>query len=354
MSLEFAPDGADSAILRCMAILHSPVLLAAGVLALADALSAQAAPGSEAPAIEFDAVLNADGATTLADFRGSLVLLEFWASWCGPCRAVLPHLKRLHEQFADRGLVVLGCNFGEKGAVAEAFVRQEAIEYPIGLDATRKAGNAYGVRGIPHAFLIDPQGVVVWAGHPARLKDDQIEQALVGARAFAGKLQEQLAPVQMLLDQDRKGRALTMLETLLQHGKLEKDAQQTARQAATRLQRDADGLFARGMAQKTTARVAAALVWQQLADRFEGHDTRLRAIAQLDELGKSSEGSCAIGLATQLLRAADAVRRSDFDAAQQDYEAVAAAGDAEAAALAHHELTLLAARRAAAAIPARK
>jgi len=337
-----------------MTTLRSSVLLAAGLVGLAGAVAAQAAVGSEAPALEFDTVLNVDGVTTLADFRGSAVLLEFWASWCGPCKAELPHMKRLHEQFADRGLVVLGCNFGEQGTVAEPFVRQQSIEYPIGLDAARKASTTYGVRGIPHSFLIDAKGVIVWAGHPARLKDEQIEAALVGARPFAGKLQDQLAPVQMLLDQRRKGRALLLLEKLLQNGKLEKEAQLQATSAVARLQREADALLARGSAQPATAPVAAAMAWQQVADQFEGHDTRQRAVTLLDGLGKTPEGSCALDLAKQLLRAGDAARRNEFDEAQKGYEAVVAAGNAEAAALAERELTLLAARRAAVTAPPNK
>jgi hypothetical protein len=84
------------------------------------------------------------------------------------------------------------------------------MAYPIGFeDGT--AVKALGIQGIPHAVLVDPDGVIVWAGHPAGLDQKTVEKALAGARAFGAKLTDQLEPVQMLLDKHQKGRAEALL-----------------------------------------------------------------------------------------------------------------------------------------------
>ena len=106
---------------------------------------------------------------------GRPVLLEFWATWCPPCRDSIPHLNAIHEKFGRRGLVVLGVTQEDRATVA-AFRRQVPMRYSIGLDPEAKAARALGVRGIPHAFLADRTGRIIWDGHPGRLTDEQVER----------------------------------------------------------------------------------------------------------------------------------------------------------------------------------
>jgi len=100
---------------------------------------------------------------TLAGLRGKTVLLEFWATWCPPCRTTIPHLIELHKQYAPKGLVIVSLTNEPKETV-EPFAKQMGMIYALG--GGSMSGRDYRVRGIPHAFLIDPSGSVVWRGHP--------------------------------------------------------------------------------------------------------------------------------------------------------------------------------------------
>jgi thiol-disulfide isomerase/thioredoxin len=135
-----------------------------GIIELQPALNATGRPpaaetGRAAPDFRLSSL---DGSsTTLNGFRGTFVLINFWASWCGPCRAEAPDLQALHDRSAGR-LVVLGVNQQESTTVAADFVRQFGLTYPVVLDRAGDVSAAYRVgRGLPVSFLVDPQGVIL-------------------------------------------------------------------------------------------------------------------------------------------------------------------------------------------------
>jgi thiol-disulfide isomerase/thioredoxin/Flp pilus assembly protein TadD len=123
---------------------------------------------------------------------GKAYIVEFWATWCGPCRASIPHLNEIYTQFKDKGLVVIGQNCWEQDdTLVEPFVKKmgDKMTYRVALDdkADNQKGTmaeawmaAAGRNGIPSAFLIDTKGVVAWIGHPMGLKEEIIEQVLAG------------------------------------------------------------------------------------------------------------------------------------------------------------------------------
>jgi peroxiredoxin len=96
----------------------------------------------------------------MADLRGKVVLLNFWATWCPPCRKELPSLKMLSARFADQGLVVIGVS-DEEAAKVEPFVQRESISYPVLLDPGRKVNQAFAIQGIPKTFVYDRAGRLV-------------------------------------------------------------------------------------------------------------------------------------------------------------------------------------------------
>ncbi|HAM53511.1 MAG TPA: thioredoxin [Nitrospiraceae bacterium] len=103
------------------------------------------------------------GKVSLAGFRGRVVLLEFWATWCPPCRESIPELNELYKRYKDRGLVVLGISLDSEGDAASAivsFMKEQPIIYPVLIDDT-KASMLYSVSSIPALFLIDKNGNVV-------------------------------------------------------------------------------------------------------------------------------------------------------------------------------------------------
>jgi len=97
------------------------------------------------------------------DRRGKFTLIDFWATWCPPCREAIPELNGYHEKFGDK-LVVIGIS-DETEAAVRALANPQ-IEYSIAIDTQARTKSAVGVTGIPHVLIIDPQGIVRWEGFP--------------------------------------------------------------------------------------------------------------------------------------------------------------------------------------------
>ena len=97
----------------------------------------------------------------LQSLKGKVALLDFWASWCGPCVAELPHIEKLHRDFKDRGLVVLGVN-NEDVVVAREFVKRKGYTFTTLFDEGSEVTRKYRVSGIPQVFIIDREGIVKW------------------------------------------------------------------------------------------------------------------------------------------------------------------------------------------------
>lgn len=98
----------------------------------------------------------------LSDLRGKTVLLDFWATWCGPCVEDIPTLNALERKFKDRGFTVLGVSIDEAGPKeVAAFVKEHQLSYPVVLTGGQdNIPEGYGVFGLPTAYLIDPSGVI--------------------------------------------------------------------------------------------------------------------------------------------------------------------------------------------------
>lgn len=120
--------------------------------------AATVAPGGPAPAL---AGPRLDGAPfDLAAQRGKLVLVDFWASWCEPCRRELPVLEALHREHAAAGLVVVGVSVDEQQADAEAFLKQVQLSFPIVFDGDRSLGKTWSPPKMPSVYLIERDGTI--------------------------------------------------------------------------------------------------------------------------------------------------------------------------------------------------
>lgn len=101
------------------------------------------------------------GCVALSEFRGRPVVVNFWASWCRPCRKEFPLLRRVLERHADDDLVVIGIVFRDIPSDARSFADEFGASWPLALDDDADAAAAYGVRPIPQTFFVDRDGVVV-------------------------------------------------------------------------------------------------------------------------------------------------------------------------------------------------
>jgi len=143
------------------------LLLAAGCGGGDEAAADQTAAGAgaaaaEEPSYDFSLQDLSGNTLRLADLRGEVVVVDFWATWCPPCRKALPHLQELHEEFAGKGVRVVGIATDQQGAAIVApFVEKNGLTFPIVLTDGKVDRDFGGVRGIPTTFVLDKQGKVV-------------------------------------------------------------------------------------------------------------------------------------------------------------------------------------------------
>jgi thiol-disulfide isomerase/thioredoxin len=116
-------------------------------------------PGEIAPAF---ALPTAAGATVvLAELRGQVVYVDFWASWCGPCRRTFPWMNDMNRKYGGKGFTIVAVNVDKKRADAERFLAQTPAEFTVVYDAPGATPSAYAVKGMPSSYLIDGNGKVV-------------------------------------------------------------------------------------------------------------------------------------------------------------------------------------------------
>jgi cytochrome c biogenesis protein CcmG/thiol:disulfide interchange protein DsbE len=113
--------------------------------------------------------------TPRPDNRGKFVLIDFWATWCGPCRRSIPELNAFFEKYHDR-LVVIGLTDEPEAAVRK--MTDPHIEYAVAIDTQARMMRALAVTGIPHCILVDPHGIIRYEGMPTYLDDAKLEHFL--------------------------------------------------------------------------------------------------------------------------------------------------------------------------------
>lgn len=129
---------------------------------------------------------------------GKVYVVEFWATWCPPCRTTIPHLTELQHKYKDKGVTIVGISSESDREEVKKFVTDwgARMDYTVAIDANRSVSKhyieAFGARGIPHAFIVDGQGKIVWHDHPMAGMDEILGRVVAGTfdqKAYAEELQ---------------------------------------------------------------------------------------------------------------------------------------------------------------------
>jgi len=136
-----------------------PIVLTLGLVTTSCTSEAAEAQLSK-PAPDFQ-LQNLDGQSiSLNNLKGKPVLLNFWASWCGPCVSEMPYLQEINDEWSAKGLILLAVNIGDDSSTAEEFLQNHNLSLPVLLDTEMVVARRYNITGIPTTFFIDKDGVI--------------------------------------------------------------------------------------------------------------------------------------------------------------------------------------------------
>ena len=140
--------------------------------------------GDPAPPLNLEKLLQApaDAVASWDVLKGKVVVLEFWATWCGPCIEAVPHLNDLADEFKEKSVQFIAIT-DEKESVVQPFLKRKAMRAWVGLDTDRSMFKDYGVSGIPHTVVVGTNGVIAWVTHPTGLSAAMINNVLAGKTA---------------------------------------------------------------------------------------------------------------------------------------------------------------------------
>jgi peroxiredoxin len=134
-------------------------------------------PAEQAPAPDFTLERLDGSQVSLSDFRDHVVLVNFWATWCAPCRIEMPSLQDRYDRFQGQGFVVLAVNDEEPAGVVQAYVDELGLTFPTLLDPDGAVQQLYAVRGYPSSYLIDGDGTIRMV-QIGLLSEDQLDRSL--------------------------------------------------------------------------------------------------------------------------------------------------------------------------------
>jgi peroxiredoxin len=136
-------------------------------------------PSRPKRAEDFTVTLVRGDTLKLKEQRGKAVMINFWATWCPPCREEMPAMERLYRRHRERGFVLLAVSVDTDAALVKPFLEGHKLTFPVALDPTMGLANAYGVRALPASFLIDRDGYLAALALGPRAWDNRAAHALV-------------------------------------------------------------------------------------------------------------------------------------------------------------------------------
>ena len=141
----------------------SSIVLLVGILAAIAVFGLQLARRQQTQPTDgtapYFAITTFDGQDiSLDSLRGQIIVLNFWASWCGPCEYEAPDLQRVHERYKDQGVVIVGVTYTDTDSKSLAFMEEYGLTYPNGPDRGNRISDRYNIQGVPETFIIDREG----------------------------------------------------------------------------------------------------------------------------------------------------------------------------------------------------
>lgn len=162
--------------------------------------------GDTAPGLDVETWVKGEEVTFQ---EGKTYVVEFWATWCGPCKRSIPHLTDLQEEYGDSGLTIIGITSGEKIDTVERFVAQQGnkMNYTVGFDRRQATSSAWmraaGQNGIPAAFIVDGRGKIQWIGNPLDDNFDRVLPLVVEGR-YDARLNKEAQPMISAMNNARR------------------------------------------------------------------------------------------------------------------------------------------------------
>lgn len=120
------------------------------------------------PAFDFDLPAPSGERVRLADYRGRPLIVNFWASWCPPCRAEMPSMQRAWERLQAEGIGIIAINVGDNAGAVQRFAEEYQVSFPLPMDLDSQVTQAWPVKGLPTTYVVDPQGRLAYQAEGER------------------------------------------------------------------------------------------------------------------------------------------------------------------------------------------
>ena len=158
--------------------------------------------GSKAPKLQIEHWIKGKPVDINKADEKKIHVIEFWATWCGPCRTSIPHQTKLQKKFKNKGVTIIGVT-DEKKSTVERFVRREGeqMEYTVAIEKgdsmSQSYMRAYGQTGIPSAFVVDQKDRIVWVGHPMNGLEEVIDRLVKGTFDLETEIAKEKAQIRL-------------------------------------------------------------------------------------------------------------------------------------------------------------